>query len=611
MDFNISEELKKLPDSPGVYIMHDESGEIIYVGKAISLKNRVRQYFQASKEKTAKIEQMVSKINYFEYIVTNTELEALILENNLIKEHLPKYNTKLKDDKNYPYIKVTINDEFPKIIMTRQFKKDGGKYFGPFSSSLAVKNTIDIICKAYRLRTCHRSLPKDIGKKRPCLDYYINQCSAPCFGYINSEEYKSYVNKALDFLNGDIYSIVDELKKNMLEASGKEEFEQAAKYRDGLNSIMHIVQKQKLNSTGLMDRDIIAVASDRDDTLVTIFFVREGKVVGREHHYIFNELDRSRGDIIEDFMKQFYSGILFLPANICIQYDIPDIELIKEYLSKKRGGEVKITVPKKGEAKKLIELAYKNACLILSRDKERIRKEYEKTVGALNELGKLLNNEAINRIEAYDISNISGSNSVGSMVVYEDGKEKKSDYRMFKIKTVVGANDYASLEEVLTRRFKRYAENSGGFDKKPDLILMDGGKGQVNIAKDVINRYGLDIIICGMVKDDRHRTRGLYYNNMEIDLDSHSEAFKLITRIQDEAHRFAIEYHRNLATRSDIRSILDDISGIGKKRRMDLLKHFGSVENIAAANLSEIESVKGINKRLANMIYEYFKEREF
>lgn len=608
--FVIEEELKKLPKLPGVYLMYNKREEIIYVGKAVSLKNRVRQYFQSSKDKSSKIKQMISHIEKFEYIITDSELEALILENNLIKEHRPRYNTMLRDDKTYPYIKITIKEDFPRIFLTRQLKKDKAKYYGPFSSAHAVKNIIDLITKSFLIRTCSRNLPRDIGKDRPCLEYHIHQCEAPCYAYIDKEKYAMNVKKAIDFLDGDFELAIKEVEKKMQDLAMKFEYEEAAKQRDLLSSLKHIAQRQKISSDSLDDRDIIALASDRNSAVVQVFFIREGKMVGREHHFINTNFEEDKTNILESFIKQFYAGTPFLPSQIYLQYNLYDKEIIEEWLSKKRGSKVKIVVPKKGEKEKLVDLAAKNAELLLEQDKEKLKREELRSIGAVKELESILGLRNIKRMEAYDISNISGEMSVGSMVVYENGKPKRSDYRKFRIKSVKGANDYASLYEVLYRRFKRALEEDNKFTRLPDLILMDGGKGQVNICLNVLNELNLSIQVCGMVKDDNHRTRGLYYNNLELEINKNSEAFSLISRIQDEAHRFAIEYHRSIRAKTMVSSSLDDIKGIGEVKRKALIKHFKEIEKIKSASIEELEKVNGITKLNAKAIYEYFNINE-
>ena len=605
--FNIEEELKKLPALPGVYIMHDKKDQTIYVGKAISLKNRVRQYFQSSRDKSVKIKQMVSKIARFEYIVTDSELEALVLENNLIKEHRPKYNTMLRDDKTYPYIKITAAEDYPRIMMVRRIQKDKAKYFGPFSSGGAVRVTIDLMHKAFGIRDCNRLLPRDMGKDRPCLYYHIHQCKAPCQGYVSKDEYRSYVDRCIEFLSGRFDPILDKVKADMLAASDKLDFESAAEYRDLYNSLLHVTQKQKISSEDSNDRDIIAYARDDKDAVVQVFFIREGKMVGREHHYIQLSVDDDANNILESFIKQFYSGTPFLPKELWVQSEIADAKLIEDWLSNKKGSRVRLVFPKKGDKEHLVELAIKNARMVLDKDRERIKLDEARSIGAVKEIEKLIGLFGIKRIEAYDISNISGEQSVGSMVVYEDGKPKKNDYRKFKIKTVLGPNDYASMQEVLRRRLKHTLESEDDkFSVFPDLILMDGGKGQVNVALAVLKELDLKIPVCGMVKDDNHRTRGLYYNNAELPIDTHSEGFKLITRIQDEAHRFAIEYHRSMRGKNQVKSILDDIPGIGEKRRKALLKHFKDIDKIRHANIEELRNVEGMNEAAAKAVRSYF-----
>lgn len=617
-EFNIEEELKKLPSQPGVYIMHDSRDEIIYVGKAISLKNRVRQYFQSSRNKTAKIEQMVSRIARFEYIITDSELEALVLECNLIKEHRPRYNTMLKDDKTYPYIKVTVYEDFPRILFARDMKKDKSKYFGPYTSSGAVKDTIDLIHKLYQIRTCSRSLPKDIGRERPCLNYHIKQCQAPCQGYIDKEEYGRNISQALDFLGGKYAPVLKMLEEKMLAASEEMDFEKAIEYRDLLNSVKQIAQKQKITDSGMEDRDIIAMAKDEKDAVVQVFFVREGRLIGREHFHVAIATAEDNRQILTSFVKQFYSGTPFIPKELWVQTGLEDEDIIKEWLTAKRGQKVKLVVPQKGQKERLVELAERNAALVLSQDKEKIKREELRTIGAMNEVAGLMGLQGVRRIEAYDISNISGFESVGSMIVYEDGKPKRNDYRKFKIKWVKGPNDYASMNEVLTRRFshglteaeslkqKGMDEEFGSFTRFPDLIMMDGGRGQVNIALAVLKDLNLSIPVCGMVKDDNHRTRGLYYNNVEIPIDRHSEGFRLITRIQDEAHRFAIEYHRSLRSKGQVKSILDDIPGIGPARRKALMRQFKGLEAIKEASAEELASLPGMNAQAAKSVYEFF-----
>lgn len=611
--FIIEEELKKLPGKPGVYIMHGEKDEIIYVGKAVSLKNRVRQYFQSSRNKGAKIEQMVTHITRFEYIITDSELEALVLECNLIKEHRPKYNTMLKDDKSYPFIKVTVNEPYPRVLFARRMKKDKARYFGPYTSGSAVKDVIELVRKLYQVRSCNRTLPRDTGKDRPCLYYHMKQCDAPCQGYISQEEYRKNISKVVRFLNGDFKATIDELTEKMQKASEEMRYEDAMESRDLIRSIQKIGERQKITGYGREDRDIIAVAMDesedlRDqDAVVQVFFIRDGKLIGRDHFYLRVAKGDTKAQVLSSFLKQFYAGTPFIPSEIMLQSEIEDADIIEEWLTARRKQKVHIRVPKKGTKEKLVELALENARMVLSKDRERIRREEGRTIGAVHEVEDWLGLKGVVRMEAYDISNISGFESVGSMVVYEKGRPKRSDYRKFKIKWVQGPNDYASMEEVLTRRFTH--ESNGEFDsfaRLPDLILMDGGRGQVNIALKVLDKLGISIPVCGMVKDDHHRTRGLYYDNVEIPVDTSSEGFRLITRIQDEAHRFAIEYHRSLRSKGQVHSVLDDIPGIGDARRKALLRKFKSVENIRDASEKELAQTESMNTGSARQVYEFF-----
>ena len=611
-NFDIQEELKKLPARPGVYIMHDEKDHIIYVGKAISLKNRVRQYFQASRNKGVKIEQMVTHIRRFEYIVTDSELEALVLECNLIKEHHPKYNTMLMDDKTYPFIKVTTGEAFPRVVLSRKMLKDKAKYFGPYTSSQAVRDTIDLIHKLYHLRSCNRSLPRDIGKERPCLNYHIKQCDAPCQGYISQEEYGKAVNEVLRFLNGNYDAVLKELEEKMNAASEALEFERAIEYRELISSVRKVAQKQKITDSSGEDRDILAVASEEEDAVVQVFFIRGGRLIGRDHFYLRISKGESPSEILNSFVMQYYAGTPFIPAELMLQDEVEDRELLEEWLSSKRGQKVAIKVPKKGTKEKLVELARENALLVLSKDKERLKREEGRTIGAVKEIAALLDLDKIVRMEAYDISNTNGFESVGSMVVYERGRPKRNDYRKFKIRGIQGADDYGSMREVLTRRFthglKEREENVelGKFTSFPDLIMMDGGKGQVNVALQVLDELHLHIPVCGMVKDDHHRTRGLYYQNEEIPIDRSSEAFRLITRIQDEAHRFAIEYHRQLRGKGQVHSILDDIEGIGPARRKALMRHYMSLDDIRKAKIEELAQIPSMNEKAAESVYKFF-----
>lgn len=611
-NFDIQEELKKLPGRPGVYIMHDEKDNIIYVGKAISLKNRVRQYFQSSRNKGVKIEQMVTHIRRFEYIVTDSELEALVLECNLIKEHRPKYNTMLMDDKTYPFIKVTTNEPFPRVILSRKMLKDKAKYFGPYTSAQAVRDTIDLIHKLYHVRSCNRNLPRDTGKERPCLNYHIKQCDAPCQGYISQEEYGKSINEVIRFLNGHYDSILCELEKKMNEASEALEFERAIEYRELLNSVKKVAQKQKITDSSGEDRDVLAVASGEEDAVVQVFFIRGGRLIGRDHFYLRISKGESKGSILDSFIKQYYAGTPYIPGELMLQEDVEERELLETWLTAKRGQKVTLRIPKKGTKEKLVELAAENARLVLTKDKERLKREEGRTIGAVKEIASLLGLDEITRMEAYDISNTNGFESVGSMVVYERGRPKRNDYRKFKIKGIKGADDYGSMREVLTRRFthglKERRENKelGKFTVFPDLILMDGGKGQVNVALQVLDELHLNIPVCGMVKDDYHRTRGLYYHNEEIPIDKSSEAFRLITRIQDEAHRFAIEYHRQLRSKGQVHSILDDIDGIGPARRKALMRSYSSLDAIREASVEELAKIPSMNEKAAESVYNFF-----
>ena len=624
MAFDFAEELAKLPNKPGVYIMHDKKDAIIYVGKAISLRHRVRQYFQASHHEGIKKDRMVQQIDRFEYIVTDSELEALVLECNLIKEHRPKYNTMLTDDKTYPYIKVTLGEMFPRVLFSRQLKKDKSAYFGPYTSAGAVKDTIGLIHKLYQIRTCNRCLPRDIGAERACLNYHIHQCQAPCQGYVSQEEYRKQIDGVMDFLNGRYQPVLRMLQEKMEAAAEALDFEKAAEYRDLLGSVKQIAQKQKITHADGEDRDILALACDDRDAVVQIFFVRDGRMIGRDHFYLRIVNEDTPAQILTSFIKQFYAGTPYIPRELMLQTDIDDREVIEEWLSKRKGQRVYLRVPKRGSKEKLVELAEKNAMIVLTQDREKIKREEGRTIGAVKELADLLSlpREQLHRLEAYDISNTNGFESVGSMVVYEKGRPNRSDYRKFKLRTVAGPDDYASMHEVLTRRFahglkereerreRELEDEYGSFTKFPDLILMDGGRGQVNIALQVLDELHLNIPVCGMVKDDNHRTRGLYYNNVEVPIDRHSEAFRLITRIQDEAHRFAIEYHRSLRSREQVHSVLDDIPGIGPARRKALMRTFQSLEAIRAASVEELAAADSMNERSAQAVYDFFRAQE-
>ncbi len=610
--FHIEEELAKLPDQPGVYIMHDANDTIIYVGKARSLTKRVHQYFQPSHDEGLRKKQMVANIDHFEYIVTDSELEALVLECNLIKEHRPKYNTMLRDDKTYPYIKVTLGEPFPRVLFSRQMKKDRSKYFGPFTSAGAVKDTIDLVHKIYHLRTCNKKFPEAIGKDRPCLNYHMKQCPGVCQGYISEAEYRKNVEGAIDFLNGNYQPVAKMLEGKMQEAAEAMEFEKAASYRDLLQSVMACIQKQKITNSDGEDKDIVAIATSEEDAVVQVFFIRNGKMIGRDHFFLNVRVDDDAAGLLEAFLQQFYSGTPFIPREVIVQEELEEAETIEAWLSEKRGSRVYIHTPKKGAKEQLVELALKNAQMVLDQDKERIKKEEGRTIGAMKEIAELIGLPRIERMEAYDISNTNGFESVGSMVVFERGKPLRSDYRKFKLKTVTGPDDYGSMREVLTRRFKHgladreNAVEANSFTKFPDVIMMDGGRGQVNIALEVLQDLNLHIPVCGMVKDDHHRTRGLYYQNVEIPIDKGSEGFKLITRLQDEAHRFAIEYHRSLRGKAQTKSFLDDIPGIGPARRKALMRHYASAEDMGAATVEDLSAVESMNMEAAQAVYDYF-----
>ena len=620
--FVIEDELKKLPPQPGVYIMRSARDEILYVGKAVNLHNRVRSYFRRIVGRGPQIAKMVEQIDHFEYIVTDSELEALVLENNLIKEHKPRYNTLLKDDKTYPYVTVTVTEAFPRVLFSRRMARDGNRYYGPFSSSTAVKDTIDLMHRLYHIRNCSRKLPQDIGKERPCLYHHINQCDAPCMGYISEEDYRKQVGKVLSFLDGNYREVTKELESRMQAASDALEFEKAIEYRELLKSVQQVEERQKITSQSMDDRDIIAVSREEGDAVVQVFFIRDGKMIGREHFHMSVAWDQESAEILGMFVRQYYSGTPFVPHEIWLQEEIEDAEVIGRYLSERRGQKVRIVVPKKGQKEKLVELAKKNADMVLAKDRDKIKREELRTIGAMNQVASWIGLTDIHRVEAYDISNISGFESVGSMVVFENGKPKRNDYRKFRIRTVQGPNDYASMKEVLTRRFSHGIDeaerlraagqdvSAGSFTRFPDLLMMDGGRGQVNIALEVLSELKLSIPVCGMVKDDHHRTRGLYYNNVEIPIDTRSEGFKLITRVQDEAHRFAIEYHRSLRSKEQVHSVLDDIPGIGPKRRLALMRAFRSFEAVRSASVEELSEVPSMNLAAAEKVYAYFHGRE-
>ncbi|MGN0438477.1 MAG: excinuclease ABC subunit UvrC [Lachnospiraceae bacterium] len=603
--FDLAAELKKLPECPGVYLMHDKNDEIIYVGKAIKLRRRVSSYFRKLPNRSPKIEKMITLIDYFEYIVTDSELEALVLENNLIKEHRPKYNTMLKDDKSYPFMKVTVQEDYPRVLFARQMKRDGAKYFGPYTSSTAVKDTIELVKKLYGIRTCNKSLPKEIGIGRPCLYYQMKQCEAPCQGYISKEDYRKKIDQLLSFLNGDYKKVIKELEQKMKEMSANLEFEEAARYRDLIASVEHVTGSQRVVKTGGIDQDVIAMARKEKETVVSLFFVRDGKLLGREHFHVEHSEEESGSAIITTFIKQYYSGTPFIPNELLTEFEAEETELLEQWLTKRRGGRVHIITPQKGEKHKMIDLARDNANVVLARDIEKLKREEARTVGACNELAKLLGLPSASRLEAFDISNTSGFLSVASMVVFEKGKPRKNEYRKFRLKTVDGPDDYKSMEEVLTRRF-----TDERMEIYPDILMMDGGRGQVNVALRVLEKLHLDIPVCGMVKDDNHRTRGLYFNNEEINFPKNSEVFGMITRLQDEAHRFAITYHKQLRGKEQVHSVLDDINGIGPKRRKALMQHFKDINKLREAGVEELEAVNGITRQVAESIYSFFHESE-
>lgn len=616
--FDFEEELKKLPAKPGVYLMHDKTDAIIYVGKAISLKNRVRQYFQPGRNVSAKIERMISQIDHFEYVITDSEVEALVLENNLIKEHRPKYNTLLKDDKTYPFIKATVSEAYPRLIYSREQKRDKNKYFGPFTSPTAAKDTLELAKKIYKIRDCNRVLPRDIGKGRACLNYQIGQCDAPCQGGITVEDYAVNFKKALKLIEGNGGEVIDYLKQKMKDASERLAFEEAATYRDLIGSVKKLSVRQKVTDFGGMDRDIIAVAKSGEEAVVQVFFVREGKMIGRDHFHLTAKEGEEERELLQTFIKQFYAGTPFIPSEVMVEYNVEDEELISTWLTNRRGGKVKLLVPRKGQKERLVELARKNAELVLSQDVEKIRREEERTAGAMKEIADWLGLKGVSRVESYDISNTNGFQSVGSMVVFEDGRPKKSDYRKFRIKTVSGPDDYASMYEVLIRRFrhglnerddlseKGLTDELGSFTRFPDLIMMDGGIGQVHIANKVLSELGIDIPVCGMVKDERHRTRGLFFNEKELPVETGSEGFYLMTRIQDEVHRFAIEYHRSLRSKNQVHSVLDEIPGVGAKRRKVLMGHFKSLDELRNASVDEIAGLENMNEKVAKNVYNFF-----
>lgn len=617
--FDIDEELKKLPEKPGVYIMKDCEGDIIYIGKAISLKNRVRQYFRSSTNHAPKVVAMVKNIEEFEYIITDNEVEALILESNLIKKHKPKYNILLRDDKNYPYIKVTVKERYPRVIKTRKVIKDGNKYFGPYVSTGAVNDTLDIIENLYKLRTCSMKLEDGPRLKRPCLNHFIGKCMGPCFKEIDEKEYMDIIDEVIMFLNGKEHKLVEVIEEKMKKASEEFDFENAAKYRDQIISLNHILEKQKIVSTNLEDQDVIGMARGVENVCVQVFFVRTGKIIGREHFIINDSESSERGEILGAFIKQFYLGTSYIPKEILIEEDIDDIETVTKWLSSKRGSKVNIKVPKRGEKNELMEMVRKNALETLSQHRDRIKKKTQDNKKPLVELKEALGLDSVpNRIEAFDISNIQGVQSVGSMVVFENGQPKYREYRKFKIKWVTGPDDYSSMQEVIHRRFTRGIEEKNqvlenkieieNFSVFPDLIMMDGGKGQINVAKKVLEELNIQIPVCGLVKDEFHRTRGIIYEGREIILPIRSSGFRLITKIQDEAHRFAITYHRSLRSKDLVKSILDDIPNVGEKRKKNLLKELKTIDRIKKSSVEELSKVESMNKKSAKSVYEFFNK---
>lgn len=611
--FDIEEELKKLPEKPGVYLMHDKNDHIIYVGKAIVLKNRVRQYFQKSRNVSPKIARMIEQIAWFEYIVTDSELEALVLECNLIKEHNPKYNTMLKDGKSYPFLKATVSEEYPRFVLARQMKRDGARYFGPFTSGAAIRDTIELLNRLFHLRNCRRVLPRDFGKDRPCLYHQMGQCLAPCQGTVPKEEYQENFRKALSFLNGNTKEVLRDLERKMKDFAENMQFEEAAVYRDLIDSVKRVTERQKITSDDIEDRDIIAMARNDDEAVVQVFFIRGGKLIGREHYYLTGVYEEEEPHVLAAFVKQMYAGTPYIPRELWTECELEDGDAILEWLSKKRGRKVFLRNPKRGEKERLLDLAKRNAQMVLKQDAEKLKRERERTLGAMEEIEDLLGLDGLNRVESYDISNINGFETVGSMVVFEKGRAKKNDYRKFRIRSVTGPDDYHSMEELLTRRFthgrREGLDEHDSFRLFPDVIFMDGGKGQVNVAERVLRQLGIEIPVCGMVKDDRHRTRGLFFHNEEIPIDIHGQGFRLITRIQDETHRFAIEYHRQIRGKAQVHSILDDIPMIGATRRKALMKYYESIEEIRKATVDELREIPGMNEKSARAVVEFFAEK--
>ena len=612
--FNVEEELKKLPRKPGVYIMRDDKDVILYVGKAINLHNRVRSYFRENIGRGPAIDQMVSLIARFEYIVTDSELEALVLENNLIKENSPKYNTLLKDDKTYPYIKVTVGEDYPRILFSRTMKKDKSRYFGPYTSAAAVKDTIELLNKLYQLRTCNRVLPRDIGIERPCLNYHIKQCLAPCQGYVSKEEYRQQVAGALEFLNGNYSPILKDLEEKMKKAAEAMEFEDAARYRDLLSSVRQVSQKQKITEGVGEDKDILALYQDETEAVVQVFFVRDGKLIGREHYYMTHVPENNKPAILQDFVKQFYAGTPFIPRELMLQYEIEDAELIEKWLSERKGSRVYLKVPKIGSKEKLVELAAQNAKLVLSQDREKLKREEGRTIGAVKEISDLLQLPLTGtaRMEAYDISNISGTNNVGGMVVFDDGKLNRKACRRFKIKSVEGQNDYASMQEMIFRRLERAmkSQEANNFLPLPEIMMIDGGSGHVAAAESIVSLYPVNIEVCGLVKDDRHRLRGIFYQGTEYPIKKATPLGVFLFEISEEVHRYTLGYHQILRKKEMLASQLEEIPGVGKKRREALMAHFGQVDKIKKATLEELTSVPGMQVKTAQAVFEYFQNEK-
>ena len=622
-EFNISEELNKLPKLPGVYLMHGPMDEIIYVGKAKILRNRVKQYFQKSYKKSVKIQQMVAQIQRFEYIVVDSELEALVLESNLIKEYKPRYNTVLKDDKSYPYIRFSVEENYPRLFITRAKKDKRSKYYGPYTSVEQVREVVELLRKTIHIRNCNKVFSEERPLTRPCIYYDMGQCDAPCTGRQSKEEYRALIPKVSDFMAGKTEELIASLEERMFHASEELDFEKAMEYRDLITAIETVKNRQKITALDGEDRDILGLRRDHSDCIIQIFFVRDGKIIGRDHSFL--KIDEEDGDeeILSLFLRQFYNGTPFIPKEIHLPCSLPDQQIIEQWLSKVKGKKVHIINPKQGDKEKLVDLAGKNAGILMLRYVEKYRQEKKKQEQALEELRTAVGlSELPVRIESYDISNTSGALTVGSMVVYQNGKEKRNDYRKFRIRSVSGQDDYASMREMLYRRFSHGLEEKkenlklgkkdemGSFSQFPDLILMDGGKGQVSICQSVLQELGIRIPVCGMVKDEHHRTRALLVNSQEVAISTGGECFKLLTRIQDEVHRFAITYHRSLRGKEQIHSLLDDIKGIGPQRKKALLRKFHDILGISRASYEEIRSIPEMDEQSTKALLQFFKERK-